>query len=158
MRKVNLSMNENEKYQAIKNLVKNGGNKKRVAVKLGTSIRQVNRLIIKYNETGKSAFYHGNHDVVPHNKRDQSISDTIIQLYKDKYYDFNFSHFRDKLEEDENISVSYSFLYKLLSNNDILSPRATKRTKKARNKDDLVSPYFWLVSFSFEFYGRIFFV
>ena len=46
MRKVELRMNEQRKYEEIKNLVDHGGNKKRVALKLGISIRQVNRLII----------------------------------------------------------------------------------------------------------------
>lgn len=54
MRKENLRMNELEKYQKIKELVEHGGNKKRVALQLGLSVRQINRLIIKYKENGKS--------------------------------------------------------------------------------------------------------
>ena len=45
MRKVELRMNEEFKYQEIKKLVENNGNKLRVAEKLGISVRQVNRLI-----------------------------------------------------------------------------------------------------------------
>ena len=56
MRKVILRMNELEKYEKIKELVDHGGNKKRVAQKLGITVRQVNRLIIKYKEKGKSRF------------------------------------------------------------------------------------------------------
>ena len=56
MRKVELRMNEQRKYEEIKNLVDHGGNKKRVALKLGISVRQVNRLIIIYKEKGKSGF------------------------------------------------------------------------------------------------------
>lgn len=54
MRKVLLRMKEMEKYQKIKELVDHGGNKKRVALKLGLSTRQVNRLIKIYKEKGKS--------------------------------------------------------------------------------------------------------
>lgn len=54
MRKVNLRMNEKEKYEKIKELVEHGGNKQRVALKLGLTVRQVNRLIKKYKEKGKS--------------------------------------------------------------------------------------------------------
>ncbi len=53
-------MNEQEKYQVIKELVDYKGNKKRAALKLNMSIRQINRLIIKYKEIGKSVFVHGN--------------------------------------------------------------------------------------------------
>lgn len=56
MRKVNLRMNELEKYNVIKELVDHNTNKKHVALKLGLSLRQINRLIIKYNEKGKARF------------------------------------------------------------------------------------------------------
>lgn len=56
MRKVELRMNELEKYNVIKELVDHNGNKKRAAKKLGLSVRQINRLIKKYKEKGKFRF------------------------------------------------------------------------------------------------------
>ena len=56
MRKVELRMNELEKYNVIKELVDHDGNKKRAAKKLGLSVRQINRLIKIYKEKGKSRF------------------------------------------------------------------------------------------------------
>ena len=50
MRKVELRMNELKKYKVIKELVDHGGNKKRASMKLGLSIRQVNRLIHIYKD------------------------------------------------------------------------------------------------------------
>ena len=47
-------MKEQEKYEKIKELVDHGGNKKRVALKLGITVRQVDRLIAKYKKKGKS--------------------------------------------------------------------------------------------------------
>lgn len=49
-------MKELNKYEVIKELVDHEGNKKRAALKLGLSIRQVNRLIKIYKEKGKSRF------------------------------------------------------------------------------------------------------
>ena len=60
MRKVKLRMNELEKYNIIKNLVDNNGNKNNAAIKLNLSRRQIDRLINKYKEKGKSSFVHGN--------------------------------------------------------------------------------------------------
>ena len=54
MRKVILRMKEQEKYVKIKEFVDHGRNKKRIALELGITVRQVNRLIIKYKEKGKS--------------------------------------------------------------------------------------------------------
>lgn len=54
MVKVNLRMNEIEKYDVIKELVDHNGNKKHAALKLGLTVRQINRLINKYHEKGKA--------------------------------------------------------------------------------------------------------
>ena len=56
MRKVELRMNELEKYNVIKDLVDHNKNKKRAAKTLGLSVRQINRLIKIYKEKGKSRF------------------------------------------------------------------------------------------------------
>ena len=111
MRKVELRMNEKNKYNVIKDLVDHNGNKKRAALKLGITERQINRLIIKYKENGKSCFVHGNRGHAPAKALDKSVSENIILLYKNKYYDFNFNHFKEYLEEEENIKVSYDFIY-----------------------------------------------
>lgn len=56
MRKVELRINEQEKYDVIKELVDHNGNKNRAAKKLGISRKQIDRLIIKYKEKGKSGY------------------------------------------------------------------------------------------------------
>ena len=138
MRKAELRMNEKEKYDVIKELVDHNGNKNRAAMKLGLSKRQINRLIIKYKENGKYAFIHGNRSKKPVNALDKSISEDIITLYKNKYYDFNFNHFKDFLKKDEDIDVSYDFIYKTLSKEGILSPKARKKTKREYAKQKLL--------------------
>lgn len=139
MRKVNLRMKELEKYNIIKNLVDNNGNKNTAAIKLNLSRRQINRLVIKYTEKGKSGFVHGNRGHVPHKALDKSISETIIQLYKHKYYDCNFNHFKDLLSERENINVSYNFIYKTLTYNSIYSPKIRRKTKRNLKRIELLS-------------------
>ena len=131
-------MNEQEKYEVIKELVDHNGNKNRASKKLGISRRQIDRLIIKYKENGKSAFIHGNRSKKPVNALDNSISEDIILLYKTKYYDFNFSHFKEFLKKDENIDVSYDFIYKNLTKAGILSPKARKKTKREYAKQKLL--------------------
>ena len=95
LRKVELRMNELEKYQVIKELADHNRNKNRASKKLGISRRQIDRLMIKYKEKGKSGFVHGNRGHVPSKTLDKSISEDIILLYKTKYQNFNFSHFKE---------------------------------------------------------------
>ncbi|MBQ9318210.1 MAG: helix-turn-helix domain-containing protein [Bacilli bacterium] len=130
MRKVELRMNEQEIYNVIKEIVDHNGNKNRAAKKLGLSRRQINRLIIKYNEKGKSAFVHGNRSRKPVSTLDKSISEDIILLYSTKYQGWNFQHFKEFLEKNENIIVSYNFIYQTLTKAGFISPKARKKQKE----------------------------
>ena len=138
MRKVELRMNEQEKYNVIKELVDHNGNKNRASKKLGLSRRQIDRLIIIYKEKGKSGFVHGNRGKCPTKTLDKSISNDIVLLYKMKYQGFNFRHFVEYLEEIENIKVSYHFVYKHLTRSGIISPKSRKKTKKEFKKQQLL--------------------
>ena len=73
-------MKEKQKYEKIKEYVDHGGNKNRIALQLNISKRQVNRLIIKYKEKGKSAFVHGNCSRKPVNALDKSILYYFIRI------------------------------------------------------------------------------
>lgn len=53
-------MNEQKKYEIIKQLVKFSGNKDNTAMKLFVSRRQINRMIKGYHEQRKAFFVHGN--------------------------------------------------------------------------------------------------
>lgn len=138
MRKVVLRMNEQEKYDIIKELVDHNGNKNRASKKLGISRRQVDRLIIKYKENGKSGFIHGNRGKCPTKTLDKSISNDIILLYETKYQDWNFQHFKEFIAKEENIHVSYNFIYKTLTKKGIVSPKARKQTKRDLKKKQLL--------------------
>lgn len=139
MRKVELKMNELQKYEVIKELVEHNGNKNRAAKKLGISRRQIDRLIIIYKEKGKSGFIHGNRGRIPNKALDKSISENIILLYNTKYQGFNFNHFKEYLKDEEQIDVSYDFIYKTLTKAGIISPKARKKTKKTFIKNQLLN-------------------
>ena len=137
MKEVKLRMKEQNKYEIIKELVDHNGNKNRAKEKLGLSIRQVNRLINIYKEKGKPGFVHGNRSKKPAKTIDKTISDNIILLYRNKYQGFNFKHFFEYLIEEENINVSYHYVYKTLMNAGITSPRVRKATKRRLAKEKL---------------------
>ena len=131
-------MNELQKYEVIKELVDHNGSKNWAAKKFSISRRQIDRLIIKYKDKGKAGFVHGNRTRKPVHALDKSISEDIILLYNGKYQHWNFFHFKDFLKKDENIDVSYNFIYKTLSNEKILSPKARKKTKRRYIKQKLL--------------------
>lgn len=130
MRKVVLRMNEQYKYEVIKKLVEEKENKKRAAEKLQCSSRTINRLIILYNEKGKAGFIHGNRNRKPSCTFDDDTRQTVIDLYLTKYSDANIKHFCELLEKHENIIVSDTTVRNWLYKEGILSPKATRKTKK----------------------------
>lgn len=134
MRKVVLRLNELKKYQIIKKIVDTNGNKKAAAIKLNCTVRTINRLIIKYKTFGKLGFVHGNRGKCPSTTFPLDLKNQIISLYINDYPDANFSHFCEIIKEDLGISISDTTLNKWLRNEDILSPKARKKTKKLLKK------------------------
>lgn len=136
MRKVELTMNEQTKYEMVKHFVDNGErNIKRLSIKLNCSLKTAYNYVKKYKLNGKEAFSHGNHKNKPITTIDEYIK-KIIEIYTNISNDtnVNFRHFHLILERDFNIKVSYTFLHKLLSSNLFYSPKCKKSTRSKRNK------------------------
>ncbi|MGL5054112.1 MAG: ISNCY family transposase, partial [Fusobacteriaceae bacterium] len=114
----------------IKKLVENKSSKERASVKLDCSIRQINRMIKGYNLHGKEFFKHGNRSRKPSSAISNEIKDKILKLYREKYFDFNFFHFHEKLIKFESITCSYPTVKTILYTNGILSKKSHKKTKK----------------------------
>lgn len=123
-------MDEQRKYEVIKRLVDENGNKDRAALTLGITKRHVNRLVKKYKENGKEVFRHGNKGRKPATTISGEKHSAIIDLYRTKYYDANFTHYTELLDAHEHISVSVSAVASILESEYILSPKVTKAKKK----------------------------
>jgi len=65
MRKVQLTMGAQEKYEIIKRLAENHISKNTAALKIGCTVRHINRLLIIYRQKGKEGFLHGNTGRLP---------------------------------------------------------------------------------------------
>lgn len=130
LKRIDLRMNEQQKYEVIKSLVDHGGNKKAAALKLGCTLRTVNRLIKKYKEQGKEAFVHGNRGRKPAHTIPDELAADILNIYNNKYYDATFSYACELLAEHDGIFISPSALTSIMYKNNITSPRTTKAVRK----------------------------
>lgn len=134
-----LRMNEKKKYEIIKKWSEGLITFKRARLKLGYTEQHMYRLKKIYKEKGKDGFIHGNRGRKPKITLDQSLSNDIVHYYKTEYQGFNFSHYKFVLAKEKNINVSYSKIYNVLTvQNDILSPRANKQTRKKYKKLQLL--------------------
>ncbi len=129
MRKVYLNMKQDYKYNIIKDCSNQRISKYGAALKLGISIRQVNRLLKAYHLEGKEAFIHGNSKCVPHNKIDDSTASLIVSLYTTKYEGSNVVFFSELLSEYEQLDVSSTFVRQLLHSKLIFPPRTRKKQR-----------------------------
>jgi transposase len=141
MRKVDLRMNELQKYEVIKKVAYGRINKNRAAVSIGVTIRTVNRLLVKYNTFGKDGFIHGNRNKKPSTSKIDTIKSEIITLYDTKYEGFNFKHFHEKLVEDEGYDVSEASIRNWLRQEGFISPKANRVTKREHKKKQIVKSY-----------------
>ena len=134
VRHVKLTMKEELKYKTIKKLVEENGNKKRASIKLCCSIRTINRLIQVYKKYGKEGFVHGNRGRTPSTAYPLEIKNRIISLYIDEYYSANIQHFSEIVCEDLHINISSHTILNWLKEENILSPKARRSTKKKMKK------------------------
>ena len=137
IRKVELSMDEQKKYEVIKSLADHPApNKQRAALTLGCTVRHINRMLKGYKEHGKAYFIHGNRGRKPANTIPNETRNLVVDLYRNKYYDANFVHFTELLGKHDDIHISPSAVMSILEAEYILSPKATK-AKKKRIKEQL---------------------
>ncbi|QBQ07850.1 ISNCY family transposase [Spiroplasma gladiatoris] len=123
-------MNEKKRMEIIKDVIDQKITKESASIKLCQTIRNVNILINKYKKNGYIAFIHKNTGRLSCRRISSDISQKIIKLYKDEFCDYNYKHFQEKLLENYNIKVSYTYLLSLLKENNMYSPRIHKVTKK----------------------------
>lgn len=78
----------------------------RVTPALGVSYRQAKRLKAKVEREGLRGLIHGNRGRPPHNKPAEALRAQVLALSKERYFDFNDSHFQQLLAEEEGIVLS----------------------------------------------------
>jgi len=79
---------------------------RQVTEALGVSYRQAKRLKAKVMAEGLAGLCHGNRGRPPHNRGEEALRAQVLELSKERYFDFNDSHFAELLEEQEGIALS----------------------------------------------------
>lgn len=121
---------------------------------LAITERQVWRLVAKVKSQGNIGIKHGNKMNKPPHSISAELKRKIIDLkLSDDYYDTNFSHFRELIAERENIIISYTPLYNILTQAGIKSKKKHKdrkihrRRKRKSYEGDMVqadgTPFDW---------------
>lgn len=131
--KKGLSLDQKDKHQQIGYLITNGGNKAAVALRIGCSVRTINRLIRLYHEKGEAGFIHGNANRRPTNYK--GLDDLIVERFSGESYEgCNIVHFCELLKKQEGLAISEGYVRSVLKSHFLASPKAQRKTKNALRK------------------------
>lgn len=77
---------------------------------LGVSERTLRRYLRDYKNEGVSFIRHGNFKRAPVNRLSVDLKLQVQNLIRDKYFDFNMTHLREKLIEELGVTIKYASL------------------------------------------------
>ena len=124
-----LNENEKKKYETIKKLENGEITRNEASNELNISLRQIDRLRLKFRSYGENGFIHKNRGKQNPNKKDDILINTLENLYLEKHFDFNFEHFYEDHVYGK-YDISYDVMLKRFTEDDIISPLAHKKTLK----------------------------
>lgn len=129
------TMNEIKRISIIQSVIDKKRTQKEAANALNISDRQIRKLVKRFKEEGPESVKHKNKFNKPAHTFSDDFKQKIIKLkLSEDYIDTNFSHFKDLLEERENIKISYSALYNIFKNNNIKSKKSHRCKKIHRRR------------------------
>ena len=116
MKGIEFTEMEIEKLIVIQSVIGGKRTGKEASNKLNMSERQIWRLVKKIKDNGIEGIKHGNCFINQPKFITDEFKENIKNLkLSDDYCDTNFTHFKELLEERENIKISYTSLYKILT-------------------------------------------
>jgi len=112
MKKYSITMKDIKRYEIIKDWLARKINGKEASILLGVSYRHARRLKKVFKEEGFEGLLPrkgGGRNVYP-----ESLRKEVADLFDGKYHGFNIAHFCEKLEELEDIHLSYGTVRNIL--------------------------------------------
>ena len=119
---------------------------------LGISCRQMRRWKIRYELYGYDGLYDRRRKIPSPKRVPLDKAEKVLRLYREKYFDFNISHFYDKLRKCHKINLSYNWVRLALEGAGLIQKRNRRdKHRKRRPRKPLIgmmlhmdgSPHDW---------------
>ena len=125
MRRETVSLNTKEQQRAmVLNRVEGGAlTGQQAAWLVGLSLRQVRRLLAGYRKEGVGALAHGNRGRPPVHRLTEDTRKRVVALAQGPYLGLNHHHLQELLVEREQLLLSRSSVWRILTKAGIPSPR-----------------------------------
>jgi transposase len=152
--RVTLSRDELKRMKVLELMLAGSMTNLEAAETWGVSSRQMRRLKTRYLREGELGLIHGNRGCKPKNAISEELRRKVVSLYEEKYYDSNYCHLSQLLEEHEGINISPSSLGRILKLAGKGAKHQRRQVKKHRPRERRTqagmlwqtdaTPYEWL--------------
>lgn len=102
---VRLSMKEHQKLEVLREVLEGRRTQRAAARALGLSERWIRELAHRVHREGGKGVIHGNQGQPSNRRIADRTRQKIVKIYGEKYEDFNLTHFREMLQERENMKT-----------------------------------------------------
>ncbi len=128
-----VSQREIRRFELLQQVMDETLTLRQVTQALGVSYRQAVRLKAKVAAEGLSGLVHGNRGLPPANKPQAALWARVVALSRERYFDFNDSHFQQMLAEREGIVLSRETI-RSWRRQAGLAPKQRRRAPKHRKR------------------------
>jgi transposase len=105
---------------------------------LGMSYRHLQRVREAYRRVGLNGLHDKRAGKESPRRVPVEVVEEVLMLYREKYFDFNVSHFCEKLREEHSIELSYTWVKTLLQGAGLIAKeKARKKHRRRRERKPL---------------------
>jgi len=116
---------------------------KEAGEKMGVSYRQTKRIRRSVKQHGMKALVHGNCGRPSNHRLEESLREKVIKLSKEVYWDFNDTHFTEKLRECEGIEIGRETVRRIRRVEGI-APKRKRRAQRHRKRRERKAQEGWM--------------
>lgn len=122
---------------------------------LGITDRQMRRWKRRYEIYGYDGLYDRRKKIPSPRRVPLDKAEKVLRLYREKYFDFNTSHFYDKLRKEHNISLSYNWVRLALEGAGLIKKRNRRdKHRKRRPRKPLAGMMLHMDGSSHDWFGN----
>ena len=111
--------------------------------RIGVSYRQAKRIGQAIRERGIKGLVHGNRGRPSNHRLKESLREKVLELSREVYWDFNDTHFTEKLRECEGIDLNRETVRKLRRAVG-MAPKCRRRGPKHRKRRERMAQEGWM--------------
>jgi transposase len=100
----------------------------------GVTDRTMRRIKQRYQEFGYNGLFDQRRGKRSVHRVPLETAEKVLALYQEKYFDLNVRHFQEKLREEEQIELSYSWLYQALVGAGLVQKRRKRGPHRRRRE------------------------